>query len=55
MEFKNKVLIVGFGSVGKCALPILLKHISIPYKKITVVDFADKRNDLALWIQKGVR
>ncbi len=55
MEFKNKVLIVGFGSVGKCALPILLKHIDIPYKKITVVDFADKRKEIAPWIRKGVK
>ena len=55
MEFKNKVLIIGFGSVGKCTLPILLKHIDIPYTKITVVDFADKRKDLAPWIKKGIR
>ncbi|MFH0763519.1 MAG: saccharopine dehydrogenase C-terminal domain-containing protein [Candidatus Omnitrophota bacterium] len=55
MEFNNKVLMIGFGSVGKCALPILLKHIDIPCKKITVVDFADKRKDLAPWIQKGVK
>ena len=55
MEFNNKVLIIGFGSVGKCALPILLKHIDIPYKKITVVDFADKRKDLAPWIRKGIK
>jgi len=55
MEFNNKVLMIGFGSVGRCALPILLKHIDIPYKKITVVDFADKRKDLAPWIRKGVK
>jgi len=55
MEFNNKVLMIGFGSVGKCALPILLKHIDIPYKKITVVDFVDKRKDLAPWIRKGIK
>jgi len=42
LEFKQKVLCIGFGSVGKCALPILLEHIRIPYKNITVLDFADK-------------
>ena len=54
MEFKHKVLIVGFGSVGRCTLPVLLKHIHIPPKNITVVDFADKRRELKDWIAKGV-
>jgi homospermidine synthase len=46
---------IGFGSVGKCALPLLLKHIDIPLKNITVVDFADKREALSGWIKKGVK
>jgi homospermidine synthase len=46
---------IGFGSVAKCALPILLKHLRIPYKNITVIDFADKRKELAPWIKKGIR
>ncbi len=54
MEFKNKVLMIGYGSVAKCTLPILLKHIKISYKNITIIDFADKRKDLAKWIRKGV-
>ncbi|HNX68309.1 MAG TPA: saccharopine dehydrogenase NADP-binding domain-containing protein [Candidatus Omnitrophota bacterium] len=55
IDFKNKVLIIGFGSVGKCTLPILLKHLRIPFKNITVIDFADKRKELAPWIKKGIR
>ncbi|MFA4980937.1 MAG: saccharopine dehydrogenase C-terminal domain-containing protein [Candidatus Omnitrophota bacterium] len=55
MRFKNKILIVGFGSVGKCALPVLLEHIDVPYQNITIVDFADKRAALAPWIKKGIR
>jgi homospermidine synthase len=55
MIFKNKVLMIGFGSVAKCALPVLLKHVDIPYHNITVVDFADKREALKPWIKKGVR
>jgi homospermidine synthase len=41
--------------VGRCALPVLLKHLDVPYKNITVVDFADKRAELAPWLRKGVR
>lgn len=55
MKFKNKVLIIGYGSVGRCALPLLLKHISIPYRNITVIDFADKRSELSSWVKKGVK
>lgn len=54
MIFKNKILIIGFGSVGKCVLPILLKHVEVPLKNITVVDFADKRSALKPWIKKGI-
>ncbi len=55
MKFKNKVLIIGFGSVGRCTLPVLLKYIDIPYKNITIIDFVDKRDALTPWIKKGVR
>ena len=53
--FKNKVLIIGYGSVARCTLPILLKHIDIPYKNITIVDFVDKRQDLKPWLKKGIK
>jgi len=53
--FKNKVLMIGYGSVGRCALPVLLKHLDIPYKNITVLDFADKRAELAPWMRKGIK
>lgn len=55
MEFKNKVLVIGYGSVCKCTLPILFKHVRIPYKNVTVIDFADKRKELRDWIRKGVK
>jgi len=54
IEFKNKVLIIGYGAVSKCALPILLKHVKIPYKNITIVDFVDQRKLLRPWIAKGI-
>lgn len=55
MEFNNKVLIIGYGGVSKCALPILFKHIKIPYKNVTVIDFDDKAQALKPWTEKGVR
>ncbi len=56
MEFKNKVLIMGYGAVSKCALPILFKHIKIPYKNVTVIDFAGEAGAaLKPWTDRGVK
>ncbi len=55
MKFISKVLMIGYGSVGRCVLPVLLKHVDIPYRNITIVDFADKKKDLAVWIKKGIK
>ena len=54
MEFKNKVLIIGFGSVSKCTLPILLRHVNIPLENITIIDFKDKSADLKAWTDRGL-
>ena len=55
LEFKSRILFIGFGSVAKCTLPVLMEHVKVPYRNITVVDFVDKRSELKSWIRKGVR
>ncbi|MCX5655652.1 MAG: saccharopine dehydrogenase NADP-binding domain-containing protein, partial [Planctomycetota bacterium] len=55
LEFRNKVVFVGYGSVARCTLPILLKHVNVPAKNITVIDFEDKAESLKPWIEQGVR
>jgi len=54
VSFPNKVLLVGFGAVARCTLPILMKHIGIDPNQITILDF--EPNDAALkpWIEQGV-
>jgi len=54
-EFRNKVLILGYGSVSRCTIPILLRHIKIPLGNITVLDFADVRKDIKIWTDRGVK
>lgn len=54
MEFKNKVLMVGYGAVAKCTLPILLKHIDISPENMTILDFEDKKDALKEMTDKGV-
>lgn len=54
LEFGQRILFVGFGAVAQCTLPILLKHIKVPAKRITVMDFEDRREALAPWIKRGL-
>ena len=54
LPFKNKILFVGYGAVAQCALPILVKHIQVPAKNITVMDFENRKEALAAWIKRGV-
>ncbi|MCX5673783.1 MAG: saccharopine dehydrogenase NADP-binding domain-containing protein, partial [Planctomycetota bacterium] len=54
LAFKNKIVFVGYGAVARCTLPILLKHIKVPPKNITVIDFEDRAEELKPWIEQGV-
>jgi len=42
--FPGRILIVGFGSIGQGVLPLILRHITIPPDRITIVT-ADKRGE----------
>ncbi len=55
LEFKNNVLIIGYGAVSRCTLPILLRHVSIPLENITIIDFKNKAQDLKAWTTRGLR
>jgi len=55
LEFKNRILIIGYGSVSKCTLPILLKHVKVPYENVTIIDFEDKSKELKAWTSKGIK
>ncbi len=55
MKFDGKVLIIGFGAVARCTLPILLKHVDIPLNNITVIDFENKAPALRGWIGRGIK
>jgi hypothetical protein len=54
-KFTGKVLMVGYGSVAQCTLPILAKRAKIPCRSITVMDFENKRPELKPWLAQGVK
>lgn len=55
VSFDKKILIVGYGAVAKCTLPMLVKHIKVPLENITIIDFEDKSNELLPWTNKGIK
>jgi homospermidine synthase len=55
VEFKNKILFVGYGAVAECTLPILFKHVNVPPANVTVMDFEDRAGKLAEWTAQGVK
>ncbi len=55
VEFGKRILFVGYGAVAQCTLPILMKHMKVSPKNVTVMDFEDRRAALAPWIKKGVQ
>lgn len=55
IQFNNKILFVGYGAVAECTLPILFKHIKVPAKNVTVMDFENRAEKLKKWTSKGVR
>jgi len=55
VEFGKRILFVGYGAVAQCTLPILMKHMKVSAKNVTVMDFEDRRAALAPWIKKGVQ
>ena len=54
IEFTNKILFVGYGAVAECTLPIIFKHIKVPAKNVTVMDFENRAEKLKKWTTKGV-
>ena len=52
--FSNRILFVGFGAVARCTLPILLRHLSVDPRRITIMDFDPDHAILKPWIDQGI-
>lgn len=54
-KFNNKILIIGYGSVSQCTIPLLFEMIDVPFKNVTVIDFSEKSEALKKYTDKGVK
>ena len=55
MRIDKKILIIGYGSVSQCTLPVFLKLVDIPKNNITIIDIEDKTKSLKPYLDQGVR
>jgi homospermidine synthase len=53
--FDGRILMLGCGSVGQCALPLVRRHIAVPADRITVMDFEDVRPKIEESLKAGVK
>lgn len=54
-EFHGRILMVGYGAVAQCSLPILLKTLKVNLSQITVMDFEDRSAELAPYTAQGLK
>lgn len=54
-KFNNKILIIGYGSVSQCTLPVLMDKIDVPLKNITIIDFENKSKALKKYTDQGLK
>jgi len=56
LNYHGRVLMIGFGGVAQCTLPLLLKNLGIPAHHFTVVDFVPfDEGRIAAYQAQGVR
>ena len=53
LEFRQRILFVGFGAVARCTIPILVKHINVA-PRITIIDFDQNDEALKPWLAQGM-
>lgn len=55
IKFNKRILIIGYGAVSQCTLPIILEHIDVPREKITIIDIEDKSEKLKQFTDTGIK
>jgi homospermidine synthase len=52
--FDKRILFLGFGAVARCTLPILMDHMKVDPRRVTIMDF--EPNDAAIrpWLERGM-
>ena len=52
--FDKRILFLGFGAVARCTLPILMDHVKVDARRITIMDFDPNEAALRPWLERGM-
>jgi homospermidine synthase len=52
--FDKRILFLGFGAVARCTLPILMDHMKVDPRRITIMDFEPSDAALRPWLERGM-
>ncbi len=55
IPFAGRILILGCGSVSQCLQPLLLSQMEMDFRKLTVMDFADRRSTVPETVAAGAQ
>ena len=53
--FSGRILVLGYGSVAQCTVPLLLRHLDVAPERVTICDFVDCRKRLKPLLDQGVK
>ena len=53
-RFDGGILMVGFGTIGRCLLPMLLDNLTIETHRIRVLDGEDHESAARVWVERGI-
>jgi homospermidine synthase len=54
IKFNGRILMIGFGSVGHCTMPLIARHFDMPLARVAVVEMDDHGEEIAPYVAKGV-
>src|SRR5215472_5415703 len=52
--FDKRILFLGFGAVARCTLPILMDHLKVDPRRITIMDFEPNDAAIRAWLERGM-
>jgi len=55
MTLDKRVLVIGYGAVSQCTLPLLLDSIPFSLERVTVIDLEDKTKQIKPLVQRGIK
>jgi len=54
VKFTGRVLMIGYGSVGHCTMPLIARHLDMPLSRVAVVEADDHSEEIAPYVAEGV-